>query len=303
MSPKKISNNNLTNAKKAKNDEFYTQLSDIENELKHYKDYFKGKVVFCNCDDPEWSNFWKYFYLNFRYLGLKKLIATHYEKNCPTYKLVCDGDVDNNGILTTLKTPLIENGDFRSSESIAILKEADVVITNPPFSLFREYVAQLIKYKKKFLIIGSDNAITYKEIFTLLKSNTIWLGNTKPKLFKQPDNSLKQFGNIGWFTNLTNKKCDELLILYKEYDPILYKKYDNYDAIEVSKVSDIPINYKGAMGVPITFISKYNPIQFEIIGMAEDNGKGFSGGLWDGRNPHCVIDGKNKFKRIFIKAI
>ena len=195
------------------------------------------------------------------------------------------------------------DGDFRSKECIELLKQADIVVTNPPFSLFREYLAQLIKYDKKFLIIGNMNAITYKETFQFIKGNQLWLGFNYVKEFKQPDGSVKIFGNVNWFTNLDIAKRHEELILYKTYEgnEKEYPKYDNYDAIEVSKTKEIPMDYQGAMGVPITFMDKYNPEQFEIIGMAEDNGKGFSGGLWDGKNVRCVIHGKNKFKRIFIK--
>lgn len=308
---KKTLNRPLHKANISKNDDFYTSLTDIEKELGHYKEHFKDKIVFLNCDDPEESNFWKYFYLNFEYLGLKKLIATHFEMKKPSYKLEkTNGD--------TKKTPLKQNGDFRSPECIEILKEADIVVTNPPFSLFREYVTQLIEYNKKFIIIGNQNAITYKEIFKLIRDNKIWLGvdNGGTKWFKVPDNydittesrkkieGGKKFfsmGSIMWFTNLDVKKRHEDLILYKKYNPKDYPKYENYEAINVDRVSDIPINYKGVMGVPVTFLDKYNPNQFEIIGMAEDNGKGFSGGIWDGKNPHCVVNGQNKFKRVFIK--
>ncbi len=300
----KSNNSNLHKAKNVKNDEFYTQLPDIENELKHYSHHFKDKVVFLNCDDPEESNFWRFFSLNFEKLGLKKLIATHFETDKPSYKLEIVRDINNDGKinqLDTIKTPLTQNGDFRSPECIEILKEADIVVTNPPFSLFREYVEQLMNYDKKFLIVGPMNAITYKEIFPLLKNNKMWLGYTTVKEFIQPDGTIKNFGNINWYTNLDIKKRHDDLILFKKYNSKDYPKYDNYDAIEVSKVSEIPEDYYGAMGVPITFMDKYNPEQFEIIGMAEDNGKGFSGGLWDGLNPHCVVNGDNKFKRIFIK--
>jgi hypothetical protein len=256
-------NNNLHKAKQAKNDEFYTQIIDIENELKNYKEYFKDKVIFCNCDDPDWSNFWLYFSINFNSLGLKKLISTHFENSKPSYKL------EMNAYGETIKTDLIQNGDFRSPECIELLKEADIVVTNPPFSLFREYVEQLVEYDKKFLVIGSNNAITYKEIFKLIKDNKLWLGTTNPKKFKQPNGEMKNFGNINWFTNLEHSKRNEEIILYKTYqgNEEDYPKYDNYDAIEVSKVKDIPIDYEGDMGVPITFLDKYNPKQFEILGL------------------------------------
>ena len=359
-------NSNFHKASKAKKDEFYTQLIDIEKELKHYKDQFRGKVVYCNCDDPFESNFFKYFTANFNALGLKKLIATSYkpspiantelvlqpsllhgyedkvvskpieQKGRPKVtanKFIINevDDMDGNGafdlrdIAEQLKAnknnewaPLEDEGDFRSKESLELLKQADIVVTNPPFSLFREYVAQLAKYDKKFLILGNQNAITYKEVFSLIKENKLWLGydNGGTKWFqvladydiptesrKKIVNGVKYFsmGSIVWFTNLDTAKRHEKLTLYKKYSPKEYPKYDNYDAIEVSRVLEIPMEYKGFMGVPVTFLDKWNPSQFEIIGMAEDNGKGLSGGIWDGKNPHCVIDGQNKFKRIFIK--
>lgn len=284
-------NNNLHKAKVEKNDEFYTQLSDIEKELHHYKHHFKDKVVYCNCDDPEWSNFFKYFHLNMKHLGIKKLITTHYDKEKPTYKLEVYGqeknvplnlfdlvlDENNNAYNTekVYKTYLNSNGDFRSPECIEILKEADIVVSNPPFSLFREYVAQLIEYNKKFVIIGNKNAITYKEFFPLLKDNKVWIGYNNVKEFLKPDGSIQKFGNIGWFTNLDINKRHEELILYKKYyeadgitplpdSYINYPKYDNYDAINVDKVTDIPVDYFGVIGVPITFMDKYNPSQMII---------------------------------------
>ena len=263
-------NKNLTQAKKAKNDEFYTLISDVEKELKHYKSQFEGKVVYCNCDDPEESNFWKFFELNFEEYKLKKLISTHYDAEKPTYKLELSADIDGDGKITKgdiVKTPLKQNGDFRSEESINLLKTSDIVVTNPPFSLFREYIAQLIKYKKKFLIIGNKNAITYKEIFPLIKENKLWLGYYCPNEFRLPngDTTKKVNGLCRWFTNLDIKKRHEDLILYKKYTAKDYPKYDNYDAIEVGKVADIPKDYNGAMGVPISFLDKYNPSQFEIV--------------------------------------
>jgi len=276
-----MKNKNLHNAKTAKNDEFYTQIEDIQNELFNYKEYFKNKTIFCNCDDPEESNFWKYFSLNFEFFGLKKLVATHFEKDKPSYKLEIVKDVNNDGVVNrfdTIKTELKQNGDFRSPECIDILKEADIVVTNPPFSLFREFVAQLIEYNKKFIIIGNQNAITYKEIFKLIKDNKIWLGCNKPTDFRIPyqptqknaiklDNgqSIIKMGSVVWFTNLKHKKRNEELILYREYNPIDYPKYDNYDAINVDKVKDIPKDYFKVIGVPITFLDKYNPEQFEIV--------------------------------------
>jgi len=303
----KSANSNLHRAAKAKNDEFYTRLVDIEKELKHYKDQFRGKVVYCNCDDPFESNFFKYFAGNFNVLGLKQLIATSYKPSpiantelvlqsslLPGYedkiiqkppeskgrqkitanKFVINevSDIDGDGafdlrdIAEQLKTnknnewaPLELEGDFRSEESIELLKQADIVVTNPPFSLFREYVAKLMECGKKFLIIGNDNAISYKEFFEFVKQNRVWNGYGKVKEFLQPDGTIKKFGNIGWYTNLDTTKRREKLTLYKKYDPKVYPKYDNYNAIEVSKVSDIPLGYKGIMGVPVTFLDKYNP--------------------------------------------
>lgn len=283
------SNKDLNNANRAKKDEFYTQLTDIEKELKYYKDYFRDKVVFCNCDDPEYSNFWKYFQLNFYHLGLKKLISTHYEKEKPSYKLEIVA-TDNNGqigIPDYVKTPLSQNGDFRSPECIEILKEADVVVTNPPFSLFREYIAQLVEYNKDFLILGNVNAITYKEVFPLFMNNQVWFGasiHSGDREFAIPDeypitasgyrvdeNGKKyiRVKGVRWLTNLDYKERHEDLPLYRNYNEEDYPRYDNYDAIEVSKTADIPCDYDGVMGVPITFIDRYNPDQFEIIGMAK----------------------------------
>ena len=259
-------NANLHKAKDAKNDEFYTQLTDVSKELMHYKQHFKDKIVLCNCDDPTWSAFWKYFHLNFAELGLKKLISTHYDREEATYKMEYSGG-DDNDIEVGVKIPLKGNGDFRNQECLDLIDEADIVVTNPPFSLFREYVAVLMEYNKKFLIIGNKNAITYKEFFPLLKDDKVWIGCTNVKEFLQPDGSVKKFGNIGWFTNLDVAKRHEKLILWKNYTPEEYPKYDNYDAINVDKVNDIPCDYDGVMGVPITFMDKHNPEQFEILGL------------------------------------
>ena len=269
-------NANLHKAKDAKNDEFYTQLTDVAKELMHYKAHFKDKIVLCNCDDPTWSAFWKYFHLNFAELGLKKLISTHYDREEATYKMEYTGGDDNN-IEVGVKTPLEGNGDFRNKECLDLLDECDIVVTNPPFSLFREYVAVLMEHEKKFLIIGNKNAITYKEFFPLLKDDDVWIGCTNVKEFLQPDGSIKKFGNIGWFTNLDVAKRHEKLILWKHYTEEKYPKYDNYDAINVDKVSEIPCDYDGVMGVPITFLDSFNPEQFEILG--------YTGGLgWNERN-------------------
>lgn len=295
-------NNNLHKAKDAKNDEFYTQLTDVSKELMHYKQHFKGKVVLCNCDDPTWSAFWKYFHLNFEELGLKKLISTHYDKSEPTYKMEYEGG-DDNDIEVGVKTPLGDNGDFRNQECLDLIDEADIIVTNPPFSLFREYVAVLMEHNKKFLIIGNKNAITYKEFFPLLKDNEVWIGCTNVKEFLQPDGSVKKFGNIGWFTNLDVTKRHEKLILWKNYTPEEYPKYDNYDAINVNKVSEIPCDYDGVMGVPITFMDKYNSKQFEILGATESEGRGFSNGLWDEESnvSQPLVNGIRKYKRLFIR--
>ena len=291
-------NTNLRNAKRAKNDEFYTMLSDIENELKHYRDHFKGKVIYCNCDNPEWSNFWNYFYLNFEPLGLKKLIATFYDKDNPVYKAEYDGK-------EVVKTPLEGNGDFRSAECIECLEEADIVVTNSPFSLFREFIGQLMEYGKKFLIIGNENAITYKEFFPLLKDNKVWKGFNHVKEFRQPDGTTKKFGNIAWFTNLDIKKRHEELILYKRYNPEEYPKYDNYDAINVDKVVEIPMDYEGVMGVPVSFFDKYCPEQFEIIGTDFEVKEGryeiLKKECWKGKWDRGYLNGKRMYSRILIR--
>ena len=283
-------NSNLSKAKTAKNDEFYTQMTDVEKELKHYKEHFKNKTILCNCDDPVHSAFWKYFHLNFNHLGLKKLISTHYlaqqfkwDLNAEKpYVMEYTGENDNDVTVGT-KTYLKGDGDFRSAECIEFLKESDIVVTNPPFSLFREFVAILMKYEKKFIIWGNNNAITYKEIFPLLKDDKMWTGymSNATCVFELPDfyekwdekttnamNNGRKYGKvtaITVFTNLEINKRHEKLILYKTYNPEEYPKYDNYDAINVDKVADIPVDYKGVMGVPITFLNKYNPEQFEIM--------------------------------------
>ncbi len=272
-------NANLHKAKDAKNDEFYTQLSDVSKELMHYKEHFKGKVVFCNCDDPTWSAFWKYFHLNFSALGLKKLISTHYDKNEPTYKMEYEGGNDNDIEVGTI-TRLEGNGDFRNKECLDLLDEADIVVTNPPFSLFREYVAVLMEHKKKFLIIGNQNAIINRDIFPLFQNNEVWWGVSDCiRWFVIPDNvdmkyKLNQHGEriaegarSRWWTNLDHKKRHEKLILWESYDAEKYPTYDGYDAINIDKTDRIPADYAGKMGVPITFIDKYNPDQFEILGL------------------------------------
>ena len=316
-------NKNLGNAKMGRNDEFYTQLADIEMELKHYRKHFAGKTVFCNCDDPYESNFFKYFAMNFNYLGLKKLIATCYsgspivgeefeqlslfdiipnEKNSPKkypYKIEItevndangDGVIDLTDIEYLLQNnqntlSLLEgNGDFRSDECISLLKESDIVVTNPPFSLFKEFLPLLIKYKKNFIIIASMQSIKYKEIFPLILKNEVWAGysfNKTMEFVMPPEYQLKgkafidekgrkhgYVPGICWLTNLDIKKRHEFFEMYKKYDPEIYKKYDNYDAIEVKNINDIPYDYDGNMGVPISFLDKLNPEQFELIGSSD----------------------------------
>lgn len=288
-------NKNLHNARNAKNDEFYTQLTDVAKELMHYKHHFKDKIVFCNCDNPTWSAFWKYFHLNFSALGLKKLISTHYDKTESTYKMEYTGGNDND-IEVGVKTPLEGNGDFCNQECLDLLDEADIVVTNPPFSLFREYVGVLMNHNKKFIIIGNMNAITYKEFFPLLRNNEVWLGCTnfnvgmyffvpddfeyRPtyKFLKEIDGrKVNRVAGCCWFTNLDHKKRHEKLILWGNYTVEEYPHYDNYDAINVDKVDKIPVDYDGVMGVPITFMDKYNPEQFKIIGLV--NGKDYLAGI------------------------
>lgn len=288
-----MANKNLNQARNAKKDEFYTQLVDIENELRHYKEHFKDKVVLCNCDDPRISNFFHYFSYNFEKLGLKKLITTCYknqERDLFSQNdseraiwLEYNGDKNNNRVPDPDEIGINYfqgDGDFRSKECIELLRQADIVVTNPPFSLFREYVAQLIEYDKKFIIIGHQNAITYREIFPLIKENKIWLGygfkgGAGHFISKYEDTAtagdhregMIRVSGVNWFTNLEINKRHENLILFKQYTPEEYPKYDNYDAINVDKTADIPVDYNGVMGVPITFLDKYNPEQFEIIGI------------------------------------
>ena len=293
-------NKNLTDARKAKNDEFYTQRADIEAELSHYEKHFRNKIVYCNCDDPEESEFWKFFVRVFQPWGLKKLIATHYDPNVHNFSYKLEAMSDKNKKFTMyeepIKTPLPCNGDFRSKACIELLKEADIVVTNPPFSLFREYIAQLMEYGKKFVIIGNINAVTYKEFFPLIKDNKVWMGSTcfkggatyfmgDPALYdpNKMSNSKHAYvkdgkfywrvNGVRWFTNLDIKKRHVPIDLrgnyYKDHEDE-YPKYDNYDAINVDKVADIPIDYDGVMGVPITFIDKYCPEQFEIVGVDFD---------------------------------
>lgn len=264
-------NSNLRTAKRVKNDEFYTRYEDIEAEVMKYRKQFKDKVVYLPCDDPaeKKTEFWAFFVNNFDAFGLKKLIATHYDENGRAYKIWIDGDTTGDGFIDdgdVLQENLEGNGDFRSPECMDIMRECDIVVTNPPFSLFREFVDALMSTGKKFLIIGNQNAFTYKEIFKLIRENKIWTGYNMVKKFNQPDGSIKEFGNVCWFTNMENSKRNERFIFTKTYNSINYPKYDNYDAIEVGKIVDIPSDYDGVMGVPLTFIYKYNPNDFEIIG-------------------------------------
>ena len=321
-------NSNLHKAKGDKLDEFYTLLETVELELRFYREHFKNKVVLCNCDDPEFSNFFRYFALNFSFLGLKKLIATHYEPNGKSYALIVDNTLDVNGdgkidIKDTTRVELDGNGDFRSPECIAYLNECDIVCTNVPFSLAREFLAVVKKAKKSFLFIGNVNMITYKDFFDEIKNNRMWLGCSglnRNTWFRVPHREeyrkataghfkiengewYRKLRTIAWFTNLSHEKRNLPLDLvgYK-YSPDRYPKYDNYDAIEVAKVSDIPEDYTGVMGVPITFLDKYCPEQFDILGMTEANGTGHSNGLWKGGNKKATIHGKEIYARLFIKA-
>lgn len=326
-------NSGLQKAKRNKKDEFYTQLPDIERELRHYRAHFKDKVVYCNCDDPYISAFFEYFTKNFEFLGLKKLITTCYRnRNLDLFsqndsdeaiKLEYLGGAPNNlptpddiGI-----TPLRGDGDFRGEECIEILKEADIVVTNPPFSLFGEYVKQLSNYRKKFIIIGHQNAITYKDIFPLIKKNEMWLGygfKRNMAHFIAPHyedtasdadhrEGMIRVSGVVWYTSLDHTKRHEEMILVQNYygNEAAFPHYDNYDAIEVSRSQNIPMDYEGAMGVPITFLTKYNPDQFEILGATESEGKGASNGLWlpESSVAQAMINGKKVYKRLFIRNL
>ena len=350
----------MSAAVKAKKDEFYTQLTDIEKEMRYYRKHFKGKTVLCNCDDPFESNFFKYFVLNFNRLGLKKLIATCYatspimgqqlslfdvvggdeDKKGKPYKAVVtkvydvtgDGGVDMFDVAELFKshenelTELYGDGDFRSEECLALLDEADIVVTNPPFSLFREYMAVLMEHEKHFIIIGNVNAITYKEVFPLIMENRLWFGasiHSGDRKFYVPDDYPLNAAGCGidsdgrrfirvkgvrWYTNLDYKQRHEEMILVKRYSPETYPQYDNYDAINVDKTSDIPCDYAGVMGVPITFMDKYNPDQFEIVGMAAGNTRATGFYFNVPYEPHpedrggCgVVNGKRVYARYLIR--
>lgn len=368
-----MANDHLANAKRAKNDEFYTQFDDIQKEIEAYLEYnpdvFRGKVVYCNCDDPFESNFFRYFVLNFKKLRLKQLITTSYKpspvantqlelfgddktltkpKGRPkvtankfiinkVHDIGGDSEFNLKKVAKQLKTnehnewaPLEGDGDFRSDECKDLLQQADIVVTNPPFSLFTQYVKQLFDYKKKFVIIGNMNAITYKEIFPLIRNNELWLGNgfhAGNAYFYTPNTrafasgvydektGLVKFRNVCWFTNLDHGRRHQALPLmtvkenlkYSKHKEVKgkrkYDKYDNYDAIEVPFTDAIPSDYRGVMGVPISFLNKYNPDQFEILGATESEGKGFSNGLWDAKSKVAqpVVDGERVYKRIFIR--
>ena len=316
-------NSSLHSARRAKNDEFYTRIEDVEVELRHYREHFRGKTVYLNCDDPRWSAFWRYFCLRFGELGLEKLIATHYtgviDPGQPSFKIEAvrgrddtagDGikyvDPETGGVQTALEG----DGDFRSDECVELLEQSDIVVTNPPFSLFREYVVQLVEHGKKFVILGNMNAITYKEVWPLIQGGQLWVGSAPSFMgFRVPDDSeprptryweeadgskWRSLGNGAWFTNLDHARRHEELSLWKRYTPDEYPKYDNYDAINVDKVKDIPRDYDGVMGVPITFLDKWNPEQFEILGLDSDKAD-----EWVGHGPS--VDGRVKYRRIFVK--
>ena len=332
---KQTANKNLRSAKTDKKDEFYTQLSDIEKELKHYKNHFKDKVVLCNCDDPRVSNFFHFSSYNFEKFGLKKLIATCYKSQDSdlfsqnnserAIYLEYTGDKNGNNVPDVSEIGIKHlqgDGDFRSKECIELLKQADIVVTNPPFSLFREYVAQLVEHKKKFVIIGNLNALTYRDIFKLIKEDKLWFGHSihsGDREFRVPQDyplnaagsRVDEDGNkyirvkgVRWFTNLDYTERHEDLLLYKTYNPEEYPTYDNYEAINVDVTKEIPMDYPGVMGVPITYIDKYNPDQFEILGMASSAGYNaeivgipFMGD----KDARPLINGKNTYARVFIK--
>ena len=326
----------MNTAKRGKNDEFYTQLSDIEKELRHYTKHFKNKTVLCNCDDPRVSNFFHYFSYNFENLKLKRLITTCYKnQNADLFSrhdceraiyLKYDGDMNDNRIPDPEEIGIHElkgDGDFRSEECIKLLKQADIVVTNPPFSLFREYVSQLEEYRKKFLIIGNWNAITYKNVFKLIKDDKLWIGVNSNRNFSgfivpkhyplhgtearldENGNRIVSTNTNCWFTNLDVKKRHEDLILYKTYNPQEFPKYDNYDAIEVSKTAEIPLDYNGVMGVPVTFLKYYNPEQFAIVGSDYEVKQGLLPELirpsWTGKIDRSYVRGRRLYARILIR--
>ena len=303
---KGCTNTNLRKAAKVKNDEFYTQYEDIENEVMKYRKQFKDKIVYLPCDDPaeKKSEFWSFFVNNFDAFGLKKLIATHFDESGRAYKIWIDSDLNNDGWIDdadALQEDLKGNGDFRSEECVEILKECDIICTNPPFSLFRELIDLIMTHNKQFLIIGNKNAYAYKEIFTLIKNNKIWTGYNAVHNFIQPDGNIKKFGNIGWFTNLQSKKRNEELILTKTYNEIDFPYLDNYNAINVGKVVNIPKDFDGYMAVPITFIDKYNPNQFEIFGITNTGEKNPGIRLPNTAHGRPLLNGKELYIRILIR--
>lgn len=329
-------NKTLQQARKAKSDEFYTRLADIEKELKHYRQHFKDKVVLCNCDDPRVSNFFHFFSYNFEKLGLKKLITTCYKsQNMDLFSrhddeaaiyLEYEGDKNDNKVPDPEEIGIQQlqgDGDFRSPECIELLKQADIVVTNPPFSLFREYVGQLIEHQKKFLVVGTWNAITYRDIFKLIQSDSLWIGVNSNRNFSgfivpehyplhgtearldEHGNRVVSSNNTCWFTNLENAKRHEDLPLFRTFNPEEHPEYDNYHAIEVNQVVNIPVDYEGVMGVPITFLNKYNPDQFEIVGSDADVKEGLLPELvkssWDGKIDRAYLNGKRMYARLFIR--
>lgn len=307
-----MANQNLQSAKIAKNDEFYTRFDDVQRELNYYKDQLKNKVVYCNCDDPAESAFSDYFKLNFNFLELNKLICTRYAKSNlfqqfdPVKKIGYRLEITGRDDLQ--KIDLKGEGDFRSSECEELLEKADIVCTNPPFSLFREYISQLMKFNKKFLVIGPINAITYKEIAPFIKGNLMWGGYTSPKEFTNPEGKIEKLGNVQWWTNLDVEKRHEELILYEEYSPEKYPKYVNYDAINVDKTVEIPKDYFGEMGVPISYLDKYNPDQFEIVGVSMELASPMSAlapkGTYTQGGPRFYIpNGDGTFKRLFDRIV
>lgn len=318
-----MANSNLHAAKAAKNDEFYTTKQAIEAELGanlSYRKSFEGKTVLMNCDDPEWSEFWKFFVRYFHVFKLKKIISTHFNANgSPSFKLEWDGTMVGGNAVNMIKTPLEGNGDFASPECVALMDESDIVVTNPPFSKFKDFVKLLIDHKKQFAIIGTINAVTYKDVFPLIRGNKVWAGycfnktmdfimpdsyELKGKAYVDKDGKKHGFvPGIAWYTNINIAKRNEEMELFNRYYPEDYPKYDNYDAINVDKVSEIPFDYMGVMGVPITFLDKYCPEQFVLLGATESEGKGFSNGLWNeaSKTAQPMVNGSKVYKRLFIK--
>jgi hypothetical protein len=308
--PAGCDNTNLTRAKRVKNDEFYTRLDDINKELINYRKFFKRKSILCNCNDGENSQFFQFFLKNFDAFQLESLTAIEYVKGGHGIKRVIRDDLNKDGYIDIEDvevTELNDDGGFATAEVVEELKNCDIVCTNPPFSLFRDYMDLLMQYNKQFIIIGSKNAITYKEFFPLLKDNKVWIGMNNVGNFVQPDGTIAKFGNIGWYTNLPHPKHEEPLLLTATYYNDTnrreeYPFYDNYDAIEVSRVANIPKDYEGVMGVPITFLDKYCPEQFEIVGWSRHNDLNMDGGYWHaGTCADATINGKQVYRRILIK--